>query len=90
MSQVTPDTKLKSAIDQIAEVSGYLWEKGWAARNAGNVSLNVTQLVPDSIRKLTGYPKISLKSIPEELAGQYFLVTVIVLKVTHRLYLSRA
>ena len=29
-------------VDQIAEVSGYLWQKGWAERNGGNIVVNVT------------------------------------------------
>ena len=76
MAQITLDTALKSAIAEIAEVSGYLWEKGWAARNAGNVSINVTNLVTATSLEPTQFPQIALKSIPNELAGQYFLVTV--------------
>ena len=35
--------KLKSQIDQLAEVAGYLWQKGWAERNGGNIVVNVTE-----------------------------------------------
>jgi len=36
-------------IKEISSVAGYLWEKGWAERNAGNLSVNVTEfvLIPD-------------------------------------------
>ena len=34
--------ELKAVIDQIAEVTGYLWQKGWAERNGGNITVNVT------------------------------------------------
>lgn len=29
-------------IQQTAEVAGYLWEKGWAERNGGNITVNIT------------------------------------------------
>jgi len=75
MAEITLNAELKSAVDEIVEVCGYLWEKGWAARNAGNVSINVTELVPAVGRKLAQFPRIAMANIPEELAGHYFLVT---------------
>jgi rhamnulose-1-phosphate aldolase len=33
---------LKPWLDEMAEVGAYLWQKGWAERNAGNVSVDVT------------------------------------------------
>ncbi len=35
---------LKSEYKSIGKVAGYLWEKGWAEKNAGNISVNVTDL----------------------------------------------
>ena len=29
-------------VEQVAEVAGYLWQKGWAERNGGNIVVNVT------------------------------------------------
>lgn len=29
-------------IQQVAEVAGYLWQKGWAERNGGNITINIT------------------------------------------------
>ena len=34
--------RLMAEIDRIAEVAGYLWTKGWAERNGGNISVNLT------------------------------------------------
>ena len=33
--------ELKAVVYQIAEVTGYLWQKGWAERNGGNITVNV-------------------------------------------------
>jgi len=35
-------------IEQTAEVARYLWEKGWAERNGGNITVNITESLPDS------------------------------------------
>ena len=32
---------LASEIGKVAEVAGYLWEKGWAERNGGNITVNI-------------------------------------------------
>ena len=43
---------LKAEIDRVAEVAGYLWQKGWAERNGGNITVNVTDFVDDVMRQL--------------------------------------
>ena len=32
---------LAYAVSQVAEVAGYLWQKGWAERNGGNITLSL-------------------------------------------------
>lgn len=44
--------KLRREIEQVAEVAGYLWQKGWAERNGGNITVNVTDAVDDEIRAM--------------------------------------
>ena len=41
--------ELKAVIDQIAEVTGYLWQKGWAERNGGNITVNITEYVDEEM-----------------------------------------
>lgn len=64
---------LRKEIDKIAEVAGYLWQNGWAERNGGNITVNITEFVDDAIKAL---PAISeVKPIGEtlpHLKGQYF------------------
>ena len=43
---------LKREVDKVAEVAGYLWQKGWAERNGGNITVNITDLVDDEIRNM--------------------------------------
>mgnify|MGYP002856642614 FL=1 len=44
---------LQAEINKIAEVAGYLWQNGWAERNGGNITVNITQYVDDEIRHLS-------------------------------------
>ena len=41
---------LAAEVEKIAEVAGYLWQNGWAERNGGNITVNVTAHVDDEIR----------------------------------------
>ncbi len=64
---------LKQEVDKIAEVAGYLWQNGWAERNGGNITVNVTGLVDDEVRRMpaiSGVKPIGV-ALPE-LAGCYF------------------
>ena len=46
----TPE--LKHQIDQVAEVAGYLGQKGWAERNGGNIVINVTDQLNSQLVRL--------------------------------------
>ena len=58
---------------QVAEVAGYLWQKGWAERNGGNITVNVTEQVDDALRQAPaiGAPKAIGVTLPH-LKGQFF------------------
>ena len=64
---------LKAAIDQVAEVAGYLWQKGWAERNGGNITINITDNVDDAMRALPALtePRPIGKTLPH-LEGCWF------------------
>ena len=44
--------ELARRVAEVAEVAGYLWQKGWAERNGGNITINVSDCVDDAIRAL--------------------------------------
>ncbi len=39
-------------IGQVAEVAGYLWQKGWAERNGGNITVNISGFIDDKMRAM--------------------------------------
>jgi rhamnulose-1-phosphate aldolase len=43
---------LAREIADVAEVAGYLWQKGWAERNGGNITVNITAVTDEAIRSL--------------------------------------
>ena len=45
MTTIGNNSLLMAEIGRIAEVAGYLWTKGWAERNGGNISVNLTGLL---------------------------------------------
>ena len=67
---------LESVKGQMAEIAGYLWQNGWAERNGGNMSVNITdcaKAIYDGVEPISGPFEIGLE-VPH-LAGSYFIVT---------------
>lgn len=71
--QLTPD--LQRIIDEVAEVALCLWQKGWAERNAGNISFNVTPWVDADIGDIEQAPFQEFGGIEPTLGGKSILVT---------------
>ena len=73
MSILSNRSGLERQINEIAETAGYLWQKGWAERNGGNITVNITDEIDDEIRKL---PPISdvipIGRMLPNLEGRYF------------------
>ena len=65
--------KLAAVMAQMAEVAGYLWENGWAERNGGNMTCNITELIDSDLRALPalGEPLPTGKVLPN-LKGCWF------------------
>ena len=49
---------LKQDIEKVAEVAGYLWQKGWAERNGGNIVVNVTEQINSQL-STSNYSQLS-------------------------------
>ena len=64
---------LKAEVEKIAEVAGYLWQNGWAERNGGNITVNVSHLVDDEIRQLPAISEVKQIGVTlPALKGCYF------------------
>ena len=76
MLEISLTKELQDVVDEIAEVSGYMWERGWAERNAGNYSIDVTSLLPANMKNGNQFFTVPLKFAQPELAGRSFFVKV--------------
>ena len=50
--------ELAKEVNKVAEVAGYLWQKGWAERNGGNITVNITEYVDDEIRQMPAISEV--------------------------------
>ncbi|MCR4773983.1 MAG: rhamnulose-1-phosphate aldolase [Prevotella sp.] len=64
---------LKKTVDEIAEVAGYLWQNGWAERNGGNITVNITEYVDDEIKAMPAISEVKqIGTTLPQLKGTYF------------------
>jgi rhamnulose-1-phosphate aldolase len=65
-------------ISDVSELGKYLWQKGWAERNAGNISVNINEYVTEAQKKELARqagPSLELDKSYHGIAGFLFLVT---------------
>lgn len=73
MSILENRPRLKEEVYKVAEVAGYLWKKGWAERNGGNITVNITEWVDDAIRALPAIAERKpIGTVLPHLQGCYF------------------
>jgi rhamnulose-1-phosphate aldolase len=65
----------RKIIDETAEVAGFLWQRGWAERNAGNISVRMA--AEDLAESCSSQNEllIPLTKHYQEIGGNFFLVT---------------
>lgn len=64
---------LAAKVNEVAEVAGYLWQKGWAERNGGNITINITEFVDDEIRQMPAIDAVRpIGTTLPQLRGCYF------------------
>jgi rhamnulose-1-phosphate aldolase len=64
---------LRAELGKVAEVAGYLWQKGWAERNGGNITINITHLADEGMRTMPAItdPK-PIGTVLPNIKGGYF------------------
>jgi rhamnulose-1-phosphate aldolase len=59
--------EIRNLTEEIGRVAGYLWERRWSERNAGNISVNITSFFTHKeLGKFSTYPFLPL---PREYSG---------------------
>lgn len=69
-------SRIKNIIRELALTAGYLWSKGWAERNAGNISVNITDMLHEEAPGFQPAASAFVLNKPYPgLAGESFLIT---------------
>jgi rhamnulose-1-phosphate aldolase len=61
--------------DDISAAAGYLWDRGWAERNAGNISVNVTKIIQELPAGMDYHPTVELDIEYPHLKNNIIVVT---------------
>ena len=70
----TLNASIEAEIVKISEIAGYLWQKGWSERNAGNISFDLTGFIEQERGDLSGFPYFEM-DLPRGAAGLTLFVT---------------
>jgi rhamnulose-1-phosphate aldolase len=74
--KIKNNSLISDELNHIAEVAGFLWQRGWAEANGGNISVNLTQLMDSELQEFPEPEKTTELSEPlPGLAGNLFYVT---------------
>jgi rhamnulose-1-phosphate aldolase len=68
--------ELEKIIKDVADVALVMWELGWAESHAGNISVNVTEHIPEDIGELSRFLSREIDKSYPELSGFSFFITV--------------
>ncbi len=52
---------LNGLYSEISEISGYIWQRGWAEFNAGNISIRLDELEEELVKHLPVSKLIQLR-----------------------------
>ncbi|MGB3005488.1 MAG: rhamnulose-1-phosphate aldolase [Chitinophagaceae bacterium] len=66
---------LETLYEELSEIAGYLWERGWAELNAGNISIRLTEVTASTFKDLAVSEPIVLPEPVPALKNQFVLIT---------------
>jgi len=66
---------IEKIISSVKKIAGYLCSRGWAEKNAGNISVNVSEQLVISLDILIDFPEIKLSKPLPELHNELILIT---------------
>lgn len=75
MKEIKINSAVKEQIDKVTEASLYLWDREWAERNAGNISIDLTDIIGEIPTELDGFRSGTLDVFPKESAGRVYFVS---------------
>ncbi len=75
MKSIQPNAEVMEQIEKAAEVARFLWEREWAERNGGNISLNLTECIGELPVDLSEFVFVAQEGVASGAAGMSFFIT---------------
>lgn len=75
MSKIFLNSRVENEIQKISKTSMLIWNKGWAERSGGNISVNLTEIMGDIPSDISELEYVKITNYPKELFGKIFFVT---------------
>jgi rhamnulose-1-phosphate aldolase len=75
MDIIRNNPSLRDIVQQTGMIAGLCWERGWAERNAGNISINITHLANTATFNQNEDQELTLKTPYPEISSATFLVS---------------
>lgn len=76
MGDIKISSKVQHELDKISRVAGYLWQREWAERNAGNISMNLTSFFDaDEVKEKTKNASFVPFDFPKGVGGFVIYIT---------------
>lgn len=74
MNKIILNQQVEIEIAKISKVAAFIWDKGWAERSGGNISVNFTEIMsgPEDYAK---FEYVKIANFPRELSDKIFFVT---------------
>ena len=72
MKNIELNQAVKTEIAKASETAKYLWQREWAERNGGNISINITDIVGNLPSHFEGFRFSKCDYYPREVAGLVF------------------
>lgn len=74
MTNLSLQPKVIREIEKVTEVGSYLWQREWAERNGGNISIDITDIFGELPASLEPYAFVTLTGFPQASAGKIYYV----------------
>lgn len=66
MSKIELNAAVQNEIQKVVEVAEYLWQREWAERNGGNISVDITEIFGALPADLKAFPHCELSMVGED------------------------
>jgi len=75
MKTFTINEAVASQISKASETASYLWQREWAERNGGNISINITDIIGELPKSYKSYRFVKVNNFPKKAARKTIFVS---------------